>query len=463
MSTMTFHRRVGTALGAIGLVGGGLVAGPGLSGAVAVDSEPTSPTAALSATSAADSFYTYSGSTPLASIAPGTVLDTRTLSYNVLGLETRVQAVQLLFRTTDAQGRPSAGVTSVLKPTSGANGKAVSYQSFYDSLNPADGPSRAIAGNVTLGGVVNTAEALFIAPLLRKGYTVNVPDTQGQTANFAAGPEYGTTTLDSIRAASASGATGMSESTKVGLIGYSGGAIATNWAAVMAPSYAPDVNDRLVGYAEGGVLVNPIHNLEYVDGSLAWAGIAPMAIIGAARAYDLDLSPYLSENGKQLVERLENASIVNVLFQYPGLTWKSLVKPEYADPTSIEPFVKTVNKLNLGSQPTPTIPGFIGQGAAGVLEGTSGMKPGVGRGDGVMIAGDVRSLARQYCATGAPAVKYKQYNLNAHLSAALVWAPAAMDYLDDRFAGKTAPSDCGNIPAGNSLAPAQVTQPANVN
>lgn len=404
-----------------------------------------------------DPFYTYTGSKPLASYAPGAVLKTRTLNYHVLGIPTPVKAVQLLYRSTDAQGRPAANVTSVLTPLGSGNGKAVSYQSFYDSLNPADSPSRTIAGDLTFGGIEMNVEGIFVAPLLAQGYTVVVPDTEGQQADFVAGPEYATNTLDSIRAASASSDTGMSTSTKVGLLGYSGGAIATNWAASLAPKYAPDVNKRLVGYAEGGLLVDPLHNLSYVAGSIGWAGIAPMAVVGAARAYGLDMSPYLSDYGKQVAAKMQNASINNVLFQYPGLNWQKLVKPQYADPTSIPVFVDTVNKLNLGSQPTPTIPGFIGQGANGILEGTTGNKPGIGAGDGVMIAGDVRTLARQYCSTGAPAVKYTQYNLTSHVPTVPLWAPTALGYLNDRFAGKTAPSDCGHIPAGNPLTPATVS------
>ena len=34
-------------------------------------------------------------------------------------------------------------------------------------------------------------------------------------------------------------------------------------------------------------------------------------------------------------------------------------------------------------------------------------------------------------------------------------APQAIGWLGDRFTGRTAPSDCGRIPAGNSLAPEQ--------
>ncbi|MFD7640733.1 lipase family protein [Kitasatospora sp. NPDC059795] len=423
--------------------------------ALAAAALATAAPAVTAAAASPDAFYTYDGSAPLSSLAPGTVLKTRTLSYHLLGIPTPVQAVQLLFRTTDAQGRPSAGVTTVVRGLGSDGSKAVSYQSFYDSLNPADSPSRAIAGGLTLGGAIPNAEALFVVPFVLQGYDVVIPDTEGQRADFAAGPEYGTTTLDSVRAVSASAATGMNADTRFGLLGYSGGAIATNWAAALAPGYAPDVNRRLVGFAEGGLLVDPAHNLKYVDGSTVWAGVIPMAVIGVARAYDLDLTPYLSDYGKQVYTKMQDASIVNALGQYPGLTWKKLAKPEYADPNSVPPFLAAVNKVNLGSAPTPTVPGYLAQGNAGVLEGTFSNVSGIGTGDGVMVAGDVRALARQYCATGNSRIAHQQYDLLSHLGTAVPWAPTAVGYLNDRFAGKTAPSDCGHIAPGNPLTPEQ--------
>ncbi|MGW5399409.1 lipase family protein [Streptomyces sp. NPDC003952] len=423
--------------------------------ALAVTAAPAAAAApsASSTVAAGDSFYTYDGSAPLSSYAPGAVLKTRTLQYHVLGIPTPVTAIQLLFRTVDAQGRPSAGVTSIVRSPNGDGSKAVSYQSFYDSLNPADSPSRAIAGDVSLGGLIANGESLLLVPLLLSGYNVIIPDSEGQNADFAAGPEYGTNTLDSIRAASQSPQTGLNSNTRIGLAGYSGGAIATHWAAALAPGYAPDVDRRLVGYAEGGLLVDPAHNLKYVSGSSIWAGVAPMAVIGAARSYDIAFEPYLNAYGQRVFKELEHGSIVNALGQYPGLTWKKMVKPEYANPNSVPPFVEAVNKLNLGSAPTPSAPGFIVQGDGGVLEGTLSNLPGIGTGDGVMVAGDVRALVRQYCDKGNTAIKYQQYELLSHVGAAVPWAPAALGWLGDRFAGKTPPSDCGRIPTGNSLAP----------
>ena len=400
-----------------------------------------------------DPFYAYSGSTPLGQIPAGTVLKTRTVVYHVLGVPTPVSVVQLLYRTVNAEGLPAVNVTSVIKPpVSASSPKVVAYGSFYDSLNPSDEPSYQIAGGVTLGGLIPDAETLFIAPFLLQGDAVIVDDTEGEHADFAAGIEYGTNTLDAIRATFNSPVTGVPSDAEVALLGYSGGAIATEWASELAPTYAPDVNRRLVGAAMGGVFVDPLHNLSYVNGSTEWAGVMPAAVVGIARAYGVDLSPYLSAYGQQIAEQVQDASIVNVLGHYPGLTFAELVKPQYAEPTSIPPLLQLGNDLIMGSHGTPTTPLLIGQGADGLLEGTPPGGPGIGPGDGVMVTGDVRTLAREYCQRGVP-VQYDEYDLLSHTTAMAAWAPTAVAWVDGRFAGTTAPQDCSQIPIGNSLTP----------
>src|SRR5690348_9908858 len=87
------------------------------------------------------SVHAYPGRVPLAQIKPGTVLSSRVLSYHVAGIALPVRVIQLVYRSAGALGQPMANVTSVLEPpVPPASPRAVSYQSFYDSLNPADEP-----------------------------------------------------------------------------------------------------------------------------------------------------------------------------------------------------------------------------------------------------------------------------------------------------------------------------------
>ncbi|HEX4465973.1 MAG TPA: lipase family protein [Solirubrobacteraceae bacterium] len=411
------------------------------------------PAARAAETPAQDSFYKYEGSTRLRRIAPGTVLKTRSVPFHLAEIPLPITAVQLLYRSTSALGKPTVNVTSVLlPPVALPTGTALSYQSFYDSLNTEDDPSYAISGGFSTGGDIPQAESVLIAPALLAGETVIVPDTEGEEADFAAGPVYGYNTLDSLRAALNSPATGLSPATKIALAGYSGGAIATEWAAQLAPTYAPDINADLVGAAMGGVLVEPAHNLKYVEGSSTWASIIPMSLDGLSRAYNLELGPYLTEYGQQLLAEDQDKSITNEV-STPGLTWSQIVKPQYPTPEAIPAFVKTANRLISGHKATPTVPFLIGQGNGGEeFEGTAGNKPGIGPGDGVMIAGDVRTLAREWCGRGV-AVHYAEYQHLGHIEGAAPWLLETAPWLAERFAGLAAPQNCAEIAAGNPLKP----------
>ena len=61
-----------------------------------------------------DPFYSYTGSTPLASIAPGTVLQTRSFPYHIFVFPTLLETTQLLYRSTSQNGKPTVNVTSVI-------------------------------------------------------------------------------------------------------------------------------------------------------------------------------------------------------------------------------------------------------------------------------------------------------------------------------------------------------------
>jgi Secretory lipase len=418
---------------------------------------PTAPAQTTPPPPQTDPFYHYTGATPLAKIAPGTVLKTRTEAWHVASIPLPVTVVQLLYRTTNARSQPDVNVTSVLLPASlTPSTDLVAYGSFYDSLNPADEPSVVFSGTpYSTNSELTTIETYDIGQMLLSGDAVSVADTEGENADFAAGPEYGATTLDAVRAAINSTQTNVSKSAKVALMGYSGGAIATGWAAQMAPTYAPDVENRLVGATMGGVLVDPDHNLHYIEGSSTWAGVMPMALVGLGRAYGININPYLNATGQKDAAALQAANINTAESDYADITWADIANPKYPEPEDVPVLVNLVNKLTLGSAALPKVPMLVAQGTGGQLDGTQPSAT-YGPGDGIMIAGDVRSYAREVCASGDP-VDYVQPEGLSHELAEPVWSTATLAWVASRFAGVPATSDCSTIAPGNSLAP--VPQP----
>lgn len=403
-------------------------------------------------------FFAYDGDAPLASFEPGTVLKTRVISYHLLDLPTPVKVAQILYRTTDQVGRPSANVTSVLLPAQGPATRAISYQSAYDSNNIADAPSRSIAGDLNLTGITVAAESAAMATFLTAGYAVIIPDDEGADSALGMGRQAGYATLDSIRASlDASTVTGLGPATKIGMLGYSGGSIPTGWAAQLQPTYAPELISNLVGAAYGGVPVDFAHNFEYVSGSPFWSIAIPTVLAAGIRSYDIDFTPYANAYGKRFLEWASDKSIAANTGLSAGLTWQKMVKPQYANPNSVPEFVTIVNDLNMGLAPSPTMPVLMAQGGKGILNGTLPSKK-YGDGDGVMLVKDARTLVRGFCADGTT-VLYREYPKLEHAGAGAALVAEAIPWLLARFDGKPAPSNCGSVPPGNSLAPEVLVPP----
>jgi hypothetical protein len=390
-----------------------------------------------------DPFYTYSGSTPLAQIAPGTVLKTRTIQIAASGGASLFNADQVLYRTTGEHGQPTATVTTIIHPLVALQGaKIVAYQTAYDSLGSKCDPSYTLAGGNPSEGTAQ-AEATIIEGYLVAGFTVDVSDYEGTNLDWAAGQESGYGTLDGIRATE--NAVGAPSSTPVAMVGYSGGAIATEWASELAPAYAPALN--LVGVAEGGIPVDLAHNLNYINGSPSWSGVIPAVLVALSRAFGFNLDTYLSAYGKKVTTAVSDQCIGDFFGSYPGLTIQQLLGPQYQNPLAIPVFAKILNQLTMGTVPGhPNEPLLM---AVGNQDGT---------GDGVMIAADVEALAHQYCQEGVP-VTLTEYAGLSHTEASLPFEATALAYLETRFLGVPAVNDCALIGAGNSLAPLPVAAP----
>jgi len=384
-----------------------------------------------------DPFYSYTGSTPLSQIAPGTVLKERKVSLSIEGLTAPVSTEQVLYRTTGEQGQATVTVTTIIKPLISFIGtKIVAYQTAYDALGAQCDPSYTLQGGNPSDSTAQDEE-LAIAAYLLAGFTVTVPDYEGENLDWGAGQESGYGTLDAIRATESY--LGASSSTKVGMVGYSGGSIATEWAAELAPSYAPGLH--IVGAAAGGVPVDFAHNLSYVNGDDDWSGVIPAVLVSLGRAFGVDITPYLSAYGEEITSQVSGECIASFASSYPGLTVQQLLLPQYSNPFDVPVLVTILNHLIMGtSGGTPAEPLLFGVGDSD------------GTGDGIMIDGDVEALAHEYCQRGVP-VTFTVYPALPHSDAAVPFEAQALTFLEGRFSGAAAPNGCASIGQGNSLAP----------
>ena len=400
---------------------------------------PAAASAAIVSPSS-DPFYTYSGS--LAAAAPGTVLKQRSVDVVLSGgTQTPIAAEQLLFRTSNELGKPALAVTTVI-PSSTGSTKIMSWQPFYDALGPDCDPSFALRGGGNPLGCADDSqlEETIASTFLAQGDAIVMTDYEETNEGYADGRLEGYATLDGIRAAE----TYLHDtpaSAPVAMIGYSGGAIASQWAAELAPAYAPALN--IVGTAAGGAFVDPAHTLSFINGNANnWAYVIPVYLFMLERGFGIPITNYLSPFGLKIYHADENTSIGN--FATTVTSFQQLVKPQYADVSKVRPFVQALDQLIMGSDGTPKSPMFLGNG-----EGT---KANGWDGDGIMITGDLEGLAHEYCGRGVP-VEFQQYNGLPHVEAFAPFLTYAIPYLTDRLNGLPAPSNCASTGAGNSLSP----------
>lgn len=383
-----------------------------------------------------DPFYTYDG--PLGGFAPGAVLDTRTMPYGFHDLATPITSTQVLYRTTDQFDRPTTTVATILRPLVPGPAKLMSYHMAYDALGSECDPSYTLTGN---GGYsqAGTFEQGVITGYLAAGYTVVVPNYEGPGLEWTIGRPSAYAALDGVRAAES--VLGLPPSTPVGLAGYSGGSVPTQWGAEVAPAYAPELN--IIGAAAGGLPVNLAHNLPYVSGSTNWAGVIPALIVSYQRTYGLDTSAFLSDHGQQIVDTVSSQCINAFASKYPGLTDGEMVRAPYTSLLDVPSVVESINDNIMGTAGTPRVPLLL---AVGDVDGT---------GDSVMVTGDVEGLAHEYCERGV-AVTYAQFDRMSHSAAFLPFQAQAAQFFTDRFAGAAPTDNCAVVGPGNDLTPTPV-------
>ena len=115
------------------------------------------PASALSTPPSKDPFYTPPAS--YADAAPGSVLATRQVTVSFAGSPATVAATQILYRTTNQLGKPSATVATLLRPAVPTPlVRLVSYQTAYNGVADTCRPSYALQdGNSAANSVVSTA------------------------------------------------------------------------------------------------------------------------------------------------------------------------------------------------------------------------------------------------------------------------------------------------------------------
>ncbi|AMY21261.1 MULTISPECIES: lipase family protein [Nocardiaceae] len=367
----------------------------------------------------ADPFYSAGGD--ISGVAPGTVLAARQVPNppNFFGVNTW----QLAFRSTASEGKPIVGVTTVFVPIVKApDGPLLSYQQIVNALGLKCAPSQALY-STDPNVVIRDAAALNV--VFQRGWSVAMTDHLGPTSAYGAAKLGGQLTLDGIRAAKNFDPLQLRNSS-VAMAGYSGGGMATAWAAALAPSYAPELN--IVGSAQGGVPMSLV-KMGYLlgeDTPHPAFGLVLAAAIGLGREYPdrMPVSENLTPQGTAMMNQVANSCTNDILAVGANHSAAEITanRSVFQDPEGRR--VVEENSLEL----YPGIP------RAPIFEWHSPTD--------VLIPVDaIDNSTRRYCAAGTP-VQTLLTPSPDHLSAALLGLPAALQWLNDRFAGLPAPSTC---------------------
>ncbi|KAJ5929276.1 hypothetical protein N7454_007124 [Penicillium verhagenii] len=241
-----------------------------------VSGKPTSKTSSEVLLPSEDPFY--SAPNGYENRVPGSVLRIRSAPGNLTTLVNASAAYNIVYRTTDSRYNPSWAVTTVFVPLNPRREKTsslLSYQIAYDSHDLDASPSYAMYASPPTDVIL----------ALEEGWYVNVPDYEGPLASFTAGVQSGHATLDSIRSilyAEDARLDLETESSLIALWGYSGGALASEWATELQVQYAPELT--IAGAALGGLTPNITSVMDTVSGGYS-AGLIPEAILGIASQY----------------------------------------------------------------------------------------------------------------------------------------------------------------------------------
>lgn len=384
--------------------------------------------------------------------APGTVLRSRPIAASFFqALPMAVEAWQVLYRTTDSGGAPYSAVTTVLKPRNG-DGTILSFQNMTDAIAPQCMPSQALQqGQVpwlNLGGAhpieltTMANESPLVAAALARGWTVSVPDYGGVDNHFLAPKEPGYAILDGIRAIRNFAPAAAPIDSKVLMWGYSGGGIATGWAAQEQPGYAPELD--ITAAALGAPVGDFEAGIRSADGTPVGGALIPIALMGMRQnspELAAALDRYLTPAGRQRIDDAMGACtpqnlLSNIGFE-AGRHLTVSLEEVLADPV----ISAAVAESELG-RTAPAAPVYVYNSVA----------------DEISTIGGADALVAGYCDSGVP-VTYRREQLPLPLSGhTLEWAlgaPGALAWLEQRAAANGTPTGCDI-----ASVPATITDPA---
>ncbi|KAG0645645.1 Core trichothecene cluster (CTC) 8 [Hyphodiscus hymeniophilus] len=353
-----------------------------------------------------DPFYTAPPN--FESVLPGKILRVRVAPGNITSIIANSSAAyNIVYRTTNSRYRPSWAVTTLFIPIATTEklssestcvGKALlSYQFPYDTADVDASPSFDFY-------TYPQGSWIDISTALGQGWYVSVPDYEGPTVSFTAGVQSGHATpspVDSVRAVLSSDF-GIGFQARYALWGYSGGSLASEWAAELQVHYAPELN--FAGAALGGLVPNVSSVIASVNGN-PYAGLIPRSLLGITNQYP--------EAYKYIVDHLNPSGLYNKSTFLSSIYLTTPAADDFFDSQDIwkyfinktaildAPIIQKIYDIEglMGYHGVPQMPIFIYKAI----------------GDEVAPIEYADDLVARYCAVGAN-ILYQRNTIGGHLA-----------------------------------------------
>jgi len=339
-------------------------------------------------------------------------------------------AWNVMYYSTDALGVPNIVTGTVLVPKKSwsifSSRPVIAYAIGTHGLCHTCAPSEQFAAGTDY-------ENENIAQALNRNYAVVVTDNPGYTIDaiptYMSGRAQGHALLDIVTAASKISSANISARAKVAIWGYSQGGQTAAWAGELQPGYAPDL--RLVGVAAGGVPADFFEVAPYLDGKNGSAFLLE-TVIGLWSQYPegIPLADLVNAEGQAAVNRGLSMCVFEALFAFMNTPLSKYVKGNQTlDQLMAIPSVyETLDAQTLGRNPI-AVPVYLYHGTA----------------DEFIELEQCLKLKEKYCALGVN-TSFMVF-AGEHITTQFQASPYVLDWLEERFDGKTAVGTCGSANA----------------
>ncbi len=358
---------------------------------------------------------------PLMAAAPGTLSDAQPVIDTPAGM----QAWKVRYWTTSDQGKDIEVTGMVVAPREASPARPRNVLAW---AHGTWGVAEKCAPSLSTNFFTATPG---LSDAIRRGYTVVAPDYPGLGSAlphpYLGGISTANAVLDAVRAARS--IPGAAAGSSFAVWGESQGGHAALWTGQRARTYAPDLT--LTGIAAAAPPTDLVENLRAGSDPSVRAFLTAFTAYSWSRHYGAPLATLGKRTTQGVITRLaQNNCIVLGAKPKLGTMLGVLVLRrdlKNVDLGRIQPWAR-ISRDNSPSTRDPGVPVLIAQNPKDVIVG-----PAV-----------TQAYARKLCRSGAR-VRYIAISGQGHETSAKDTATATLDWIDARFAGRQAVSNCPKI------------------